>query len=83
MSGATAVAVGLSVLAGVAGAVQVTLMGRFGERVGVFEALAFATALTALAAGVTLLVARQTLQGYASALRAPPWRRDALTASQR
>jgi transporter family-2 protein len=66
-------AVALAVVAGFAGSVQVAVMARFGDRVGVLGALAFATALTALAAGVILLVAKRSLVGYADAARQPVW----------
>jgi transporter family-2 protein len=66
-------AVGLAVVAGLAGSIQVAVMSRFGERVGVLGALAFATALTALAAGVVLLLAKRSLDGYAAAARQPVW----------
>jgi transporter family-2 protein len=50
-------AIALAVLGGLAGSVQVAIMGRFGGRVGVFEALAFSTAIQlALAFGVVLAV---------------------------
>jgi transporter family-2 protein len=68
-----AFAVVLSVAAGVAGAVQVAVMGRFGERVGVLPALAFSTAATAVLAVAVLLVARRSLDGFAAAARAPAW----------
>jgi len=48
-------------------------MSRLGDRVGVLAALACATALTALLATVLLLVARQSLAGYAAAARQPVW----------
>ncbi len=63
----------LAAVAGVAGSVQVAVMARLGDRVGVFGALAFATALTALAAGVLLLATRQSFAGYAAAARQPVW----------
>jgi bacterial/archaeal transporter family-2 protein len=68
-----AFATALAVLAGLAGSVQVAVMARLGDRAGVFGALAFATALTAIGAGVLLLLARQSLDGYAAAARAPVW----------
>ena len=68
-----AFATALAVIAGLAGAAQVAVMSKLGYCVGVFGALAFATALTALAAGVLLLVARQSLDGYAAAARQPVW----------
>jgi len=49
-------AVALAVAAGLAGSVQVAVMGRFGGRVGVFEALAFSTAIQ-LVVSVALLLA--------------------------
>ncbi len=63
----------MTAVAGVAGSVQVALMGRFGERIGVFEALAFSTLLTAVLAFALLLAARQTVAGYTDGLRAPLW----------
>jgi bacterial/archaeal transporter family-2 protein len=68
-----AFAVALSVAAGIAGAVQVAVMGRFGEQVGVLPALAFSTAATAVLAVAVLLVARRSLDGFAAAARAPTW----------
>ena len=69
----SAAAIALSIAAGLAGAVQVAVMGRFGDRVGTFEALAFATALTAALAFVLLVVVRQSAGGYAAAARQPVW----------
>jgi bacterial/archaeal transporter family-2 protein len=66
-------AVALAVLAGLAGAAQVAVMARLGDRVGVLGALAFATALTALAAGILLLAVKHSLDGYATAARQPVW----------
>jgi transporter family-2 protein len=73
MSGGTALAVTVTALAGVAGSVQVAVMGRFGERVGTLEAFGFATALTALLAFAALLVARRSVAGYGEAFEAPVW----------
>ena len=73
MSAGNVLAVALTVAGGVGGAVQAAVMGRFGERVGTFEALAFATLLTALLTAALLLVARQSLDGYSAGLRQPPW----------
>jgi transporter family-2 protein len=66
-------ATALAVLAGLAGSVQVAVMGRFGDRIGVVEALAFATAVQLALAVSVLLVARQGAGGIAGAFRAPPW----------
>jgi transporter family-2 protein len=65
--------VGLTVLAGLAGAVQVAVMGRFGARIGIVEALTFATALQLLLALVVLLVVRLGAGGIGGGFRSPPW----------
>jgi transporter family-2 protein len=51
-------AVALAILGGLAGSVQVAVMGRFGGRVGVFEALAFSTAIQLVLSFVVLLAVR-------------------------
>jgi bacterial/archaeal transporter family-2 protein len=61
------------VAAGVAGSIQVALMSRLGERIGVLEALAFSTVLTAGAALVILLLAHQSLDAFAHAFHQPWW----------
>jgi len=58
---------------GVAGTMQVAIMGRFGERVGAVEALAFSTLVTAVVALAALVVVRQGVAGYEAALRSPAW----------
>ena len=68
-----AVAVGLTVLAGLAGAVQVAVMGRFGSRIGIVEALAFASGVQLLLAVTVLLVVRLGTGGIAGGFRSPPW----------
>jgi bacterial/archaeal transporter family-2 protein len=68
-----AVAVGLTVLAGLAGAVQVAVMGRFGSRIGIVEALTFATAVQLLLAVTVLLVVRLGTGGVGGGFRSPPW----------
>ncbi len=73
MSASTASAVAMTAAGGIAGAVQVAVMGKLGERVGTFEAWAFATAFTGLIAVVVLIAVRQSLGGYTAALREPPW----------
>ena len=67
------VAVALSLAAGMAGSVQVAVMSRFGDRIGIVEALAFSALGTALITGVVLLVVRHSMHGYAAAARQPPW----------
>ncbi|HEY3577350.1 MAG TPA: DMT family transporter [Gaiellaceae bacterium] len=72
MSG-SALATGLAVAAGLAGSIQVALMSRLGERIGVLEALAFSTVLTAGVAVVILLLAHQSVDGFAQAVHQPWW----------
>lgn len=71
MSGSSAAA--LAAVGGLAGAVQVAVMGRFGERIGAVEALAFSAAVTAVIAAAALLVARQSFGGFGAALHSPVW----------
>jgi transporter family-2 protein len=68
-----ALAVVLAAFAGLAGSVQVAVMGRFGERVGTLEALAFSTLVTATLAAAVLVAVRQAVGGYGDALGAPAW----------
>jgi transporter family-2 protein len=63
----------LAVTAGLAGSIQVALMSRLGERIGVLEALGFSTAVTAAIAVVILAVAHQSLDGFARAVHQPWW----------
>jgi transporter family-2 protein len=69
----TALATFLAVIAGLAGSVQVAVMARLGERVGVFAALAWAAMLTAGLAFALLLLVRQGAGGLADAARQPVW----------
>ncbi|HEY6835468.1 MAG TPA: DMT family transporter [Gaiellaceae bacterium] len=62
-----------AILAGVAGSVQVAVMSKLGDRVGVFGALAWATTLSAVLALALLLVARQGIGEFTAAARAPLW----------
>jgi bacterial/archaeal transporter family-2 protein len=63
----------LAFTAGIAGAVQVAVMGRFGEHVGTLEALAFSLLLSTFVATVALIAARGSLSGFGDAFRAPKW----------
>jgi bacterial/archaeal transporter family-2 protein len=69
----TSVAVVLAILAGLAGSVQVAVMGRFGDRIGVVEALFFATCVQLLLSLAILLVARLGTGRLGEAFHAPPW----------
>ena len=48
-------------------------MGRFGERVGSFEALAANLVFSTLIATTVLLVLQQSLAGFGDAVRSPWW----------
>lgn len=63
----------VALAAGILGSVQVAVMGRFGERIGTLEALAFTTVLGALIAGAALLVLRRSFEGYSAGLESPRW----------
>ena len=73
MAAGTAIAVLVCVVAGVGGGVQAAVMGKFGERIGVVEAVAFSSVVTTSVALASVLVYRQSLDGVADGLRAPPW----------
>ena len=69
----TSTAVALTVLAGLAGSVQVAIMGRFGQRIGVLEALTFATCVQLVLSAAILLIARLGPGGLGGAFRSPAW----------
>ena len=73
MGGGTAAAASLALVAGLAGSIQVAVMGRFGERIGSFEALAANLIFSTIVATAVLLVLRQSLAGFGDALRSPWW----------
>ena len=54
----SSLAVALAIFGGLAGSVQVAVMGRFGGRVGVLEALAFSTAIQLVVSFLVLLAVR-------------------------
>ena len=68
-----ALVVVFAIVAGVAGSVQVAVMAKLGDRVGVFGALAWATTLAAVLAVALLLVARQGFGELTAAARQPVW----------
>ncbi len=70
MSTATAVAVTLCVVAGLAGPMQAAVMGELGGRVGIVPALALSALVTTAVALAALAVMRQ---GVGEALRQPAW----------
>ena len=73
MSGGTALAATLALFAGLAGSVQAAVMGRFGERIGTVEALAWASLLSLGLALVLLMVVRRGAGDIADAWSSPKW----------
>jgi len=63
----------LSLIAGVAGTVQIAVMGKLGERIGIVPALAFAAVVAAGIGVVALLATRRSLAGLADAIHQPAW----------
>ena len=70
---ASGVAIFLSLVAGVAGSVQVAVSGAFGKRIGVLEATAFGSLGAALIVCSIVLVTRQGFGGVAAGFREPAW----------
>ena len=73
MSGGNALAVSMSLVAGVAGTVQIAVMGRLGDRIGVVPAFAFAAAVAAGFGALALVAARRSFTGYVDAVHQPWW----------
>jgi bacterial/archaeal transporter family-2 protein len=73
VSGGNALAVTLSLIAGMAGTVQIAVMGRFGDRIGIVPAFAFASLVAGLIGVLALLVVQRSLTAYADALDQPSW----------
>ena len=63
----------MSLLAGLAGSVQIAIMGRLGDRVGVAAALAWAFVLSLGLALVVLFATERSLYGLVAASRQPLW----------
>lgn len=66
------VAVALSVLAGIGGALQAAISGVFGRRIGVLEAAAFLAVLGSVLLVTVALIARGPA-GIVEGFRHPPW----------
>jgi bacterial/archaeal transporter family-2 protein len=73
VTGGSSLAVLLAATAGLAGAVQVAVMGELGERVGVFPAIALSAIVSFLLGIVVLYAAGSSLYGVRDALREPWW----------
>ena len=69
----SALAIALAVVGGLAGSIQVAVMGRFGGRIGVFEALAFSTAIQLVLAVAVVLAVRGGLGGLHHVAKTPLW----------
>jgi len=72
LSGST-LATTLEIVAGFAGAAQVAVMSQLGTRVGVLEAIGFATVVSTVIAVAGLLLVRHSLAGLGHALHQPWW----------
>jgi transporter family-2 protein len=70
---ASSTAVFLSLVAGVAGSIQVAVSGAFGHRIGVLEATAFGSLGATLIICAIVLVTRQGFGGVVAGLHQPPW----------
>lgn len=73
MSAGTATAVSLSLVAGLAGAIQVAVQAQLQVRVGNMGALATASLIGGALALVVLLLAERSLRPLGEAIGAPPW----------
>jgi bacterial/archaeal transporter family-2 protein len=70
---ASSVAIFVSLVAGVAGSVQVAVSGAFGRRIGVLDATAFGSIGGTILICALVLVARQGFGGVIAGFREPPW----------
>jgi transporter family-2 protein len=73
MSGGTALIAAIIFVSGMAGSIQVAVMGELGDRVGVAQAVAFAAGISLLCALGALLVAERSLSGIRQAVEQPKW----------
>jgi bacterial/archaeal transporter family-2 protein len=73
VSAGTAITVAILFVAGLAGAVQVAVMGALGERVGIAPALAFATVVALFCALLALVAAERSFTGFRAAFEQPAW----------
>jgi transporter family-2 protein len=73
VSSGTALAVAVTLTAGLAGGVQAAVMGELGERVGIVPALAFATFVSMALAVVLLIVWERSFAGIRAAVEQPVW----------
>lgn len=69
----TGAAASVAFVAGLAGAVQVAVQGRLGDRIGSLEALACAVVIGGVAALLALFAARRSLEGLRAGFTGPKW----------
>ena len=69
----TGLAATVALGAGLAGAMQVAVQGRLGDRVGSLEAMVTATVIGGALAIALLLVVRRSLAGVGEAVEGPKW----------
>jgi transporter family-2 protein len=70
---AAGLAVGFTIVAGLAGAIQVAVNASLGKRIGVLEATTFNVTITMLLMAAIVLVAGRGIAGVGDGLKAPPW----------
>ena len=73
MSSGTALAVAITLTAGLAGGVQAAVMGELGQRVGVAPALAFSVLVSMACALAVLVVWERGFAGIRDAAEQPAW----------
>ena len=66
-------AVAFAAVAGLAGAVQVAVNAKLGERIGLLPAFTFSLLVSATIAIAMLLAIRQSVGGIVAGLHEPPW----------
>jgi transporter family-2 protein len=69
----TGLAATAALTGGIAGAMQIAVQGRLGDRVGSLEALAMAAIIGGFLAFALLLVVRRSLSGLEEAVAGPKW----------
>jgi uncharacterized membrane protein YdcZ (DUF606 family) len=73
VSGGNALAVVPALSVGPAGSAHAAVMGKLGERVGIFEALAFSTIVAIVVGFTALLLVRHSFEGIGHSERQPVW----------
>jgi transporter family-2 protein len=71
--GGTAATVVIVFVSGLAGSIQVAVMGELGERVGIAPALVFAAIVSLLCALAALVVVERSFSGVRAAYEQPKW----------